>query len=110
MVINNYFLVFPEGEIQEIDHPLKFGDLVDINGNVFHKNDLNPRSITYKITGIKNETKFKETTYYYKLDLFTADEVREEINFFDLMDKKDKFLDNVMKKLEKKVNKGVRKF
>ena len=30
----NYFLLFPEGDSQEIYHPLKFGDIIDINGNV----------------------------------------------------------------------------
>jgi hypothetical protein len=105
MVIISYYLVFPEGDIQEIEHPLKFGDLVDLNGNIFSIRNLNPSQITYRVSGIKSNTKFKETTYHYKLELFTANDVRAEIAFSNLTDKKSSLYDIILSKLENKLNK-----
>lgn len=33
MTLYEYHIVFPEGETQEVDHPLSVNDIVDINGN-----------------------------------------------------------------------------
>lgn len=77
----NYFLLFPEGESQEISHSLRFGDIVDINGNVCTLPMLSPRKIAYKVTSIQKKTHFKETTIYYSLELLNRNEVIEEISF-----------------------------
>ena len=77
----NYFLLFPEGDSQEIYHPLKFGDIIDINGNVCSRSDLNPRKIAYEVTGVQKKTHFKETVIYYKVEKLNSNEVSDEILF-----------------------------
>ncbi|HOV12913.1 MAG TPA: hypothetical protein PK771_01410 [Spirochaetota bacterium] len=81
MEFNNYFLLFPEGDTQEIYHPLRFGDIIDINGNICKPNDLNPRKISYKVTGVQQKTHFKEITFYYRVELLNRNEVLGEISY-----------------------------
>ncbi|OHD29226.1 MAG: hypothetical protein A2086_16675 [Spirochaetes bacterium GWD1_27_9] len=70
-----YYIIFPEGEKQQVSAPLDFGDIVDINGIRYKKEQLSPRQIAYQVTGMKKEHNFKETTIFYKLELLNRDEV-----------------------------------
>ncbi len=77
----SYFLLFPEGDRQEIYHPLKFGDIVDINGNVCSLGGLSPKKIAYKVTGVQQKSHFKEVAYFYRVELLNRDEVIDEMLF-----------------------------
>jgi hypothetical protein len=100
----NYFIFFPDGEKQEIFHPLTIGDFVDVNGNIYLLKDLNPRKIAYRVSGMKSETYFKETTFFYRLELLNRDEVSDEIGFNEFK-KKDLDYEKIFNKLEKKLKK-----
>ncbi|HPO49979.1 MAG TPA: hypothetical protein PLO89_06595 [Spirochaetota bacterium] len=80
----NYFLIFPEGDNQEISHSLRYGDIIDINGNVYSPSSLDPRKIAYEVTGIQKKTHFKETTIYYRVEKLNRNEVADEIFFSKL--------------------------
>jgi len=106
-----YYIFFPEGESQEIFHPLVMGDIVDVNGNVYSPKELDPKKIAYKISSVKKESKFKETFIYYRLELLNRDEVSDEVNFVTYKKKKqnyDEIFLNLEKKLKKK--KGIYEF
>ena len=106
MEFYEHFLVFPEGDIQPVDHILSFGDIVDINGNVFTEKTLDPYKIAYRVSGIKKRNHFKEHKFYYKLEILSSDEVRGEKKYLTAMEKKRKDkLDKVFDKLEKKIKK-----
>ena len=99
----------PDGDKQEIEHSLKFGDLVDINGNVYQQNQLDPFQITYRVSKINNRTYFKETSYYYQLELMNRDEVNDEIFYktsIDFKNKIDERYEKIIKKMEKKYNRN----
>jgi hypothetical protein len=98
-----YYIFFPDGEKQEINHPLAIGDIVDINGNIYSLKELNPQRIAYKVNGVKKQSHFKETAVFYKLDLLNRDEVAEEIDFTRFTKNVD--LNKVFEKLEKKLKK-----
>lgn len=103
-----YYIVFPNGDKQPIDHSLNVGDMVDINGNIFEQTTLNPKQITYLVNGKKEKIHFKETHIYYKLDLMKAVEVNDEIFFHDYLKNKDLMeakLKKVFDKMEKKFKK-----
>lgn len=99
-----YYLKFPEGDQQPVDHPLHFGDIVDVNGNVYDKDTLDPYKIAYRVSGIQKKIHFKEISIFYKLDLLNRDEVEGEKKYLMLQAKKrQEKLDKVFSKLEKKL-------
>lgn len=105
MEYHNYFIVFPEGDIQEIKHPLEIGMFVDMNGMIFEKErKLNPRVLAYRVSAYSKKIVFKEIEHYYRLEQLNADEVTDEIVHRTLEEKKYKEkLDKVYAGLEKKV-------
>jgi hypothetical protein len=106
MEYKTYYLCFPDGDTQEIDHPLTMGDLIDINGNVFSQEELNPREITYRVSIVKKETKFKETFVYHFVEMLTRDDVIDEIEYTNFEKKKQNIdLNAVFNKLEQKLKK-----
>lgn len=107
MEYHSYFIVFPEGDQQEIDHPLSVGDCVDINGNIYDKtHPLHSKKIAYKVTGMSQKVHFKEVGWYYRLSMLNSDEVTEEMIYRDIAEKRRKEkLDKVYQNLEKKLRK-----
>jgi hypothetical protein len=98
-----YYIYFPDGEKQEIFHPLSVGDIVDINGNIYSIKNLDPHKIAYKVNGFKKQSHFKETAIFYKLDLLNRDEVADEIDY--TMIHKNVDLNKVFEDLERKLRK-----
>jgi len=105
---NHYFINFPDGDEQEIFHPLRFGDIVDLNGNICSYKELDPKRITYKVNGINKKIYFKDISWYFKLELLTANEVNGEINYQEAVTKKKK-AEKVLEKLYNRVEKRNKK-
>ena len=101
-----YFLVFPEGDIQPTQNILSFGDIVDMNGNVYDERTLDPRKIAYRVSGISKQNRFKEHRHYYKLEMLNSNEVESEKRYLMLQKQKTREkLDKAFDKLEKKAKK-----
>jgi len=77
MFIREYFIVFPEGDIQEIDSRLPFNALVDINGNVLSVPLKTNKMIAFKVAGIKTDEKKGASETYHYLELLGAEELIE---------------------------------
>ncbi|GBU27995.1 hypothetical protein R84B8_01551 [Treponema sp. R8-4-B8] len=77
MQINEFFIVFPEANIQEIQGRLPFNSLVDMNGNVLSLPLPTNRMIVFKVAAIKTEEKTGESETYHFLDLLSAEELFE---------------------------------
>jgi hypothetical protein len=77
MYIREYFMVFPEGDIQEINGRLPFNALVDMNGNVLSLPLPTNRMIVFKVDGIKTEEKKGSSETYHFLELLSAEELLE---------------------------------
>ena len=54
MTIDEYYIVYPEGEIQEIESTLRIDELVDLNGRPLPLPLENPRIIAYRIVKIRH--------------------------------------------------------
>jgi hypothetical protein len=54
MTIDEYFIVYPEGESQEIEAPLRIDELVDLNGRGLPLPLKSPRIIAYRIIKIRH--------------------------------------------------------
>jgi len=77
MFTNEYFIVFPEGDVQEISGRLSFNTLVDMNGNRLSPPLPTNRMIVFRVAKIKtDENKGGNETYHF-LELLSAEELLE---------------------------------
>jgi len=77
MYVSEYFIVFPEGDVQEIGGRLPFNSLVDMNGNVLSLPLPTNRMIVFKVAGIKTDEKKGSSETYHFLELLGAEELLE---------------------------------
>jgi hypothetical protein len=77
MQINEFFIVFPEGDVQEIQGRLPFNSLVDMNGNVLSLPLPTNKMIAFKVAGIKTEERTGVSETFHFLDLLSAEELLE---------------------------------
>jgi len=79
MFITEYFIVFPEGDTQEIRGRLAINQLVDINGNPLALPLPTNRMIVFRVVKIStNEYKGGKEIYHY-LEQLTARELLEYV-------------------------------
>jgi hypothetical protein len=77
MFSNEYFIVFPEGDIQETGRRLPIQAIVDINGNPLSLPLPTNKMIAFRVARIKtDENKGGNETYHY-LELLSAEELLE---------------------------------
>jgi len=77
MIYNEYFIVFPEGDAQEIQGRLPFNAIVDMNGNVLSLPLPTNKMIAFKVAGIKTDEKRGSNETYHFLELLSAEELIE---------------------------------
>jgi hypothetical protein len=79
MFITEYFIVFPEGDAQEIRGRLSLNELVDINGNPLELPLQTNRMIVFRVAKIStNEHKGGKEIYHY-LEQMSARELLEYV-------------------------------
>jgi hypothetical protein len=75
MFMNEFFIVFPEGDVQEISRRIPVNEIVDINGNTLPLPLPTSRMIAYRICRIKtSENRGGNETYHF-LELLSAEEL-----------------------------------
>ena len=80
MFIEEFFIVFPEGDVQEVNGRLPFNTLVDMNGNVLSLPLPTNKMIVFRVARIKtSENKGSNETFHF-LELMSADELLPYIN------------------------------
>ena len=79
MFMTEYFVEFPEGDIQEIHGRLRLNQLVDINGNPLAIPLSTSRMLAFRVAKIRtNEYKGGYETYHY-LEQLSASELLEYV-------------------------------
>ena len=77
MFTNEFFIVFPEGDVQEIGGRLPINAIIDINGRPLPLPLPTNRMIAFRIARIKtDENKGGNETYHF-LELLSAEELLE---------------------------------
>ena len=77
MFTYDFFIVFPEGDVQEIKGRLPINAVVDINGNQIPLPLPTNRMIAFRVSRIKtNENKGGNETYHY-LELLSSEDLIE---------------------------------
>ncbi|MDR3247205.1 MAG: hypothetical protein LBT39_00335 [Treponema sp.] len=75
MFTNEYFIVFPEGDLQEIPGRLPLNEIVDINGRSLPLPLPTNRMIAFRVAKIRvNENRGGNETYHH-LELLSAQEL-----------------------------------
>jgi hypothetical protein len=75
MFMNEYFVVFPEGDVQEIPGRLPLNEIVDINGKTLCLPIPGSKTIAFRVAKIKvNENKGGSETFHF-LELLSAREL-----------------------------------
>jgi hypothetical protein len=75
MNIEEYFIVFPEGDVQEIPAKLPVNGIVDINGQVLPLPLPTNRMIAYRVAGIRTKDARGSSETYHLLELLSAEEL-----------------------------------
>jgi len=79
MFISEYFIVFPEGDSQEIHNRLRLNQIVDVNGNPLPLPLPTNRMVAFRVDKIRtNDYKGGSETYHY-LEQLSARELLEYV-------------------------------
>ena len=80
MFMTDYFIVYPEGDTQEIQGRLKLNELVDVNGNPLLLPLPTNRMVVFRVVKISiNEYKGGKETYHF-LEQLSAQELFEFVD------------------------------
>lgn len=72
---NDFFVVFPEGDVQEIDSRLSVNEVVDLNGRPLAMPLTNPRVIAFRVAKVTVKEERNATATYHFLELLSIDEL-----------------------------------
>jgi len=75
MFIEEFFIVFPEGDVQEVPGRLPFNALVDMNGNVLSPPLPTNKMIVFRVARIKTEENKGSNETFHFLELMSAEEL-----------------------------------
>ena len=77
MMVEEFFVVFPEGDVQEVSGRIALNQIVDINGGCLALPLMSNRIIAFRVAKVRTkETKGLCETYHY-LELLSAQELLE---------------------------------
>jgi hypothetical protein len=77
MFTNEYFIVFPEGDIQETGGRLPINAIVNINGQPLSMPLPTNKMIAFRVARIKTDEKKGGNETYHYLELLSAEELLE---------------------------------
>jgi len=75
MFYEEFFIVFPEGDVQEVPGRLPFNALVDMNGNVLFPPLPTNKMIVFRVARIKTEENKGNNETFHFLELMSAEEL-----------------------------------
>jgi len=79
MTLYEYYMIFPDGDIQEISHPLSIGTLFDMNGNPIRPPIPTNKMVAYEVCGKRTREESGIIATYYRMEQLTANELRAYI-------------------------------
>jgi hypothetical protein len=75
MTIDEYYIVYPEGESQELEAPLRIDELVDLNGRPLALPLASPRTIAYRVVKIRHTEERGIHAVMHYVELVSASEL-----------------------------------
>jgi hypothetical protein len=75
MTLDEYYIIYPEGESQELESPLRIDELVDLNGRPFSLPLPSPRVIAYRVVKIRHTEERGVHAVFHYVELVPAREL-----------------------------------
>jgi hypothetical protein len=75
MTLDEYYIVYPEGESQELQAPLRIDELVDLNGHSLPLPLPSPRTIAYRVVRIRHTEERGIHAVFHYVELVPAREL-----------------------------------
>ena len=79
MQIHEFFIVFPDGDTQEIQHRLRLNQLVDVNGIPVRLPLPTNRMVVFEVAKIKTDDHKGGSETYHFLEQLSAQELMEYV-------------------------------
>ena len=79
MFMEDYFIVYPEGDTQEVQGRLRLNEVVDVNGNPLPLPLSTNKMIAFKVARVSSRDYKGGTETYHYLELVSADELSEYV-------------------------------
>lgn len=79
MTLYEYYIIFPDGEKQEINHPLNVGMLIDVNGNILPEKLKTNKTLAYQISSKRTLEQNGIVQTIYMLEQLSADELLDYV-------------------------------
>ena len=75
MILYEYYLIYPEGDVVEINNEVPVSSIVNIYGEILSKNSLNNETLSYYIA--KKQTREENGIYqtFYTLEQLSINEL-----------------------------------
>jgi len=77
MIFSSHYIVYPEGDTQEISHRLRINQITDINGVPLSLPLPTPKMIAYRVYKIQTQDLRGEERTYFFLELLRINELEE---------------------------------
>jgi hypothetical protein len=75
--LKSSFIIYPEGDVQEIDHSLSINQLVDLNGNPLQLPLPTTKMIVYRVYKINVKTPTGQEIRQHYLELVNVNELEQ---------------------------------
>jgi hypothetical protein len=75
MTIDEYYIIYPEGECQELEAALRIDQLVDLNGRPLPLPLSSPRTIAYRVVKIRHTEERGIHAVFHYTELVPASEL-----------------------------------
>jgi hypothetical protein len=75
MTVDEFYIVYPEGECQELQAPLRIDALVDLNGRPLPLPLQSPRIIAYRVVKIRHTEERGVHSIFHYVELVSAREL-----------------------------------
>lgn len=76
MTIRECYLVFPDGDTQEIEHTLTIDDIVDVNGFILSESALETTNLMYRVHKIRQQENTGCVITFYYLEQLTIFDIK----------------------------------
>jgi hypothetical protein len=77
MFMEDFFIVYPEGDTQEVQGRLRLNQIVDVNGNPLSLPLPTNKMIAFKVARVSSRDYKGGTETFHYLELVSADELSE---------------------------------
>ena len=77
MYLEDFFIVFPEGDTQEVPGRLRMNQLVDVNGKPLHLPLPTNKMIAFRVAKIQTKEQKGSSETYHFLELLSAMDLLE---------------------------------